>query len=594
MTSILADVQLHLVETIDDLFTLKRWLSERRETPLAFDTESSGLAPRRDKLRLVQFGDLHQGFAIPWEQWGGAALEILNTYEGEFVAHNSIFDIRFLTVHAGWDAPWHRIHDTLTLARLQDPTRQNGLKPLAKRLVDPYSAAGQRELDAGFAANGWDWATVPLDFPPYWLYSALDGVLTSHLYQQIGPRIAQDCPEAYSLERSANRICTSMMLNGLLLDVPYVERSINDFDGKSAQIRSWLKSAHKITSPKSSGQIAKAMEGVGQRILFFTERNAPQFDKDALAFYEKFGENTAVRQLAQYIRAVRHIEDIRDRYSMKFLELRDSDNLISCNINVMGARTGRMSISDPALQQLPRDDKVIRGSFIPRPGHVFISCDLDQVEMRLMAHLSEDEGLIQAFKEADNGGADFFTSVARVLYRDDALAKSDPRRQLVKNSSYARAYGGGTEKLAATAGVSTTEIKVFEDLFDQRFPGMRTLMNRLEGDAKAAFRRGERGGVRLGDGRFLPCDQGKEYANLNYDIQGEAARYMKICLSNIDAAGLTNYLRLPVHDEAILEVPAEDAEDALRTVQNCMTNLHDYRVPLTAGGAILTERWQKV
>jgi DNA polymerase-1 len=153
----------------------------------------------------------------------------------------------------------------------------------------------------------------------------------------------------------------------MLLDVPYVEKSIADFDTKSTQIRAWLKSAHKITSPKSSGQIARAVEACGQKILFHTDRGAPQFDKDALKFYADHGENTAVRQLAQYIRAVRHIEDIRDRYSAKFLELRDANDIIHCNVNVMGARTGRMSVSDPALQQLPRDDKVIRGSFIPRP-----------------------------------------------------------------------------------------------------------------------------------------------------------------------------------------------------------------------------------
>jgi DNA polymerase-1 len=335
------------------------------------------------------------------------------------------------------------------------------------------------------------------------------------------------------------------------------------------------------------------MEALGQDNQFWTDRNAPRFDKDALAYYEKAGENAAVRQLAQYIRAVRHIEDIRDRYSAKFLELRDRHDVVHCNVNVMGARTGRMSVSDPALQQLPRDDKVIRGSFIPRPGHVFISCDLDQVEMRILAHLSRDPGLIEAFREADNGGADFFTAVARVLYRNDTLIKSDPRRQLVKNSSYARAYGGGTEKLAMTAGVSTAEIKVFEDLFDSRFPGMRTLMDTLERDAKNAFRRGDRGGVRLEDGRFLPCDKGKEYTNLNYDIQGTAAIIMKRLLANIDAAGLGDMLVLVVHDEAILEVPIEQADEVLKIVQDCMTDRQNYLVPLTAGGTILTERWQK-
>lgn len=592
-TSPLADVRLHLVESVDDAAALKSWLSQRRDTPLGLDTETSGLSPYRDRLRTIQVGDAREGWTIPWPHWGGLALEIFRQYDGEYVAHNSPFDWQFIAEHTGYEIPPERLHDTLTLARLDDPTRDNRLKPLNKRFVDPTAAIGQRELDEGMSANGWTWGTVPLDFPPYWIYASLDPVETVHLYPHLASRVNATCSEAYSLERAANRICTMMMRKGMLLDVPYVQQSIDEFDAKSNEIRSWLKSAHKISSPKSSGQIAKAMESLGQKVLFFTDKNAPQFDKDALKAYADHGENAAVRQLAQYIRAVRHIEDIRDRYSAKFLELRDASDVVHCNINVMGARTGRMSVSDPALQQLPRDDKVIRGSFTPRPGHVFISCDLDQIEMRILAHLSKDPGLIDAFREADGGGADFFTAIARVLYHDFSLTKADPRRQLVKNCSYARAYGGGPERLAATARVTIPEIKVFEDIFDRRFPGVARLMDHLEYEAESAFRRGDVGGVRLEDGRFLPCDRGKEYTALNYAIQGTAAIIMKRLLVNMVAAGIAHMLVLVVHDEAILEVPIEQAEEVLRIVEDCMTDRINYRVPLTAGGVILTERWQK-
>lgn len=593
----LIDVQLHLVESVDDAMAFMTWLGQRRDTPLGLDTETSGLSPYRDTLRTIQIGDLHDGWVIPWQEWGGVAREAFRRYTGELVAHNLPFDWQFIAEHTGIELPWERLHDTLPMARLDDPTRSNGLKPLVKKLVDPTAAAGQRELDEGMGANGWTWATVPMDYPPYWIYAALDPVETVHLERHLAPRIQASCPEAYSLERATNRICTQMMRKGMLLDVPYVQKSMDEFDAKSDQIRAWLKSAHKITSPKSSAQIARSFEALGQAIPsspeFWTERHAPKFDKDTLAFYSKKGENTAVRQLAQYIRAVRHIEDIRDRYSAKFLELRDAHDVIHCNINPMGARTGRMSVSDPALQQLPRDDKVIRGSFIPRPGHVFISVDLDQVEARLLAHLSQDPGLIQAFLEADTTGPDFFTVVARALYGDDTLVKSDPRRQLTKNSVYAKAYGGGREKIAMTSGASLDHVAFFETMFESRFPGMKRLMTQLEQDAKGAFRRGQRGGVRLEDGRFLPCDKGKEYATLNYDIQGTAAIFMKRALTHMDAAGIGHMLVLVVHDEAILEVPIGQAEEVLRIVQDCMTDRTNYLVPLTAGGTILTERWQK-
>lgn len=590
----LSGVSLNLVESVADAAALMSWLSQRRpDECIAIDTESGGLSPERDALRLVQVGDGRTGWAIPWERWGGVVLEILRAWRGRWITHNGVFDWRFIEHHTGFELPWDRLDDTLTMARLDDPTRANGLKPLSKKLIDRRAVAGQQALDDGMRANGWTWATVPIDYPPYWAYGSLDPVLTTHLHNYFSPVIEETCPEAYSLERSANRLCALMMRSGMLIDVPYVERSVEQFNTSSAEIRSWLKSRHKITSPKSGGQIRRAFENLGQEILFWTDRNAPQFDKDALSFYEKEGQNGAVKQLAKLIRAVRHIEDIRDRYSKKFLELRDSDGVIHCNINVMGARTGRMSVSDPALQQLPRDDKVIRGSFVPRPGHVFITCDLDQVEARLLAALSRDPGLIQAFHEADTTGPDFFTVVARALYRDESIVKDDSRRQLTKNSVYTKAFGGGLERLRITAGVTLEEGAAFEEMFNSRFPGMKKLMGRLEADAKVAIRRGMRGGVRLEDGRFLPCDEGREYATLNYYIQGTAARRMKVFLAHMDAAGLTEFMRLVVHDEIILEVPVDQAEEVLKTVEACMTDRDSYSVPLTAGGSVLTERWQK-
>lgn len=592
-TSPLADVELHIVESVSDAMELKRWLSQRREGPLGLDTETGGLSPYRDKLRTIQVGDKKHGWLIPWEQWGGVALEVFREYEGDYTLHNAPFDWQFIREHTGVDLAWERLDDTLTGARLLDPTADNRLKPLNRRYVDPAAALGQQELDEGMKANGWGWHDVPIDFPPYWIYGALDPVESVHLHGHIIPRVQTTCPDAYSLERAATRICTHMMRTGLQLDIPYVEKSIDDFDTKSTQIRGWLKSAHKITSPKSSGQIAKALENAGQKILKYTDRGAPQFDKEWLDIYANRGENEAVRQLAQYIRAVRHIEDIRDRYATKFVALADANGVVHCNINVTGARTHRMSIDTPALQQLPRDDKVIRGSFIPRPGHVFISVDLDQVEARLMAHLSADPGLIEAFRLADTIGPDFFTVVARTLYDDPTLDKTSIFRQMTKNSVYAKAYGGGQEKIAMMSGASLDGVAAFEAMFDSRFPGMRKLMTGVERDAKQAFYRGERGGVRLEDGRFLPCDKGKEYATLNYLIQGTAAIYMKRCLIALDNAGLLPMLRLPIHDEILLEAPVDQADEILKIVEDCMTDLINYRVPLTAGGKILTERWQK-
>lgn len=588
----LAGVQLHLVETIDDAMALKRWLGERHEGLLCVDTESGGLSPWKHRLRMVQFGDMRTGFAVPWERWGGVALEILNSWEGEWGAHNGVFDYKFLAVQGGYDMPWERFHDTLTQARIDDPSRPNGLKPRAAADIDKRAIAGQRALDEGMAANKWGWDTVPVDYPPYWIYAALDPVLTSHLDNLYRPRVMATSPEAYDLERAANRICTKMMMKGMLLDVPYIEKAITEYAESSEKIRAWLKSTHDISSPASGGQLRRAFEKLGQEIAFWTDTGAPKFDKESLTFYQQSGQNPAVQQLAQYVLAARHTDKIPKDYLQKFLNLRDDGDILRMTINVMGAITSRMSVSEPPLQQASRDDVAVRGSFKPRDGHVYISCDLDQVEARVMADISEDPGLIAAFYEADNGGDDFFTTIASELWQEK-MTKKDPRRQLMKNFMYARGYGAGNEKLATTAKVPIDAVLRMEKLFDQRFPGMKAVMERLENDAVALRRSGKQPGVRLPSGRFIPCQPGYEFRTLNYRIQGWAAEYMKKCLVNMDNAGLGDFLVLPIHDEALLEVPADQAEEILRVVEDCMTDRTSYRVPITAGGSILPERWAK-
>lgn len=588
----LASVQLTLVESIDEAMALKRWLGERHEGLMCVDTESGGLSPWRHRLRMVQFGDMHTGWAVPWERWGGVALEILNAWEGDWGAHNGVHDYKFLSVAAGYDLPWEKLHDTLTLARIDDPSRANGLKPLGTALIDRRANRGQKALEEGMAANKWTWDTVPVDYPPYWLYSALDPVITSHLDHTIRPRVMATAPEAYALERAANRICTKMMMKGMKVDVPSVEKAIDQFASTSAAVRSWLRSAHQITSPASAGEIRRAFERLGQTILFWTDNGAPQFTKASLGFYRDFGENAAVRQLAQYVLAVRRSDKMPRDYLQKFLDLRDADDILRMSINVMGAITSRMSASDPPMHQLSRDEKTIRGSFVPRPGRVFISCDLDQIEMRMIADASGDEGLINAINQADATGTNLFLIIGSEMY-GEKITKADPRYAALKAFCYARAYGAGPATLSETAGVPVTQVQHIEELFDSRFPGMRRIMEDLEHEVGAMRRRGERAGVALPSGRFIPCEPGKDYTALNYRIQAPAAEYMKQCLVSMDNAGLGDYLLLPIHDEELLEVPAGDAEEILKVVEDCMTDRTSFRVPITAGGSILPERWVK-
>lgn len=585
----LANIQLHLVDSIDSLMEMKRWAGERRETPMGVDTESGGLSAWHTRLRTIQVGDKHHGWCVPWDRWGGGAMEILSSYEGEFTWHNLPHDARFMKVHAGYDMPWNRVHDTMIMARIDDPMRPAGLKPLVSKLIDRTALNGQKALDDGMKQQGWDWDTVPLDFAPYWIYAAMDPVLNAHLWEKLHPRVMADCPDVYDLEMATQRVTTTMMINGMLIDPPYIKAERDKLAQFSLDARAWLKKTHGITSPMSGGQIARELQNLGQEIRFFTDSGAPKMDKVSLEAYQAGTSLQVVRDLIRYLLAIRHADKLVGTYLDSFVSLADADGFLHCSINSLAARTGRMSVSEPSLQNLPRDDKVVRGSFKPRTGNVFISCDLDQVEARMAAHFSEDPGLIQAFLDADQYGTDFFCGIAGGIFGEEIL-KGDHRRQMTKNTVYGSLYGSGIGTMARTAGVTYDQMAPVKMAFDDRFPGLKRLADEITEEAMSS----SPPSIRTPMNRRLVMDKGREYTqSLNALIQGHAAEYMKKCLLNLDAAGLLEEMRLPIHDECILEVPAEEAQERLRLIEECMTDRINYRVPITAGGKIMETRWAK-
>ena len=591
----LSNVSLQLVESLDDALAMSRWLGERRETPVGIDVESGGLDPFRQELRLVQLGDKHTGWSVPFPLWGGFAQELMQRYDGQWVGHNVQFDWRFIKRHAGIELPWHQMDDTMVMAAVIDPTATKGLKPLSSRLIDKNATAGQRLLDDGMKANGWTWATVPYNFPPYWAYASLDPVLTCRLWEIQQGQIYGTRNEAiYQMEIGTCRVAANMMDHGMLIDEAYIHDAIAKLDDFAGQARTWLKEVFGVTSLLAARQLAKAFASLGWEITQTTPTGQPKVDKELLELLSLETDQVPERvtQLAKTVLQARHVEKVKGSYLEKFLELADGDGFVHPQINTLQARTGRMSITEPALQTLHRDDKIVRGAFIPRPGHSFITCDYSQVEMRLAAALSEDEGLIAAFAEADSGGRDFYSGIAGTMFGEE-ISKKDHRRQAVKSMSYAKLYGASVGTMARTVGLPVDQVKAIDQMFVETFPGLDLLARRTVHEAKMMAMNGERPATFTTSGRFLPCDKGREFALMNYKLQGEAAEVLKRATLECDAAGLGEYMRLPVHDEIIFEVPNDLVEEVTPIIVSSMEDRTRYPVPLTCDAAVLTERWQK-
>jgi DNA polymerase-1 len=251
-----------------------------------------------------------------------------------------------------------------------------------------------------------------------------------------------------------------------------------------------------------------------------------------------------------------------------------------------------MSITDPALQTLPKGDDVVRTAFLPKDDdHVIVTSDLDQVEFRMFASLSQDPNLIHLFHRSDATGSDPFTEIGREVYQEPNMSRSDKRRNLIKGVVYGRLYGAGVAKQALTAGVPESQMRAVSDSFDLNYPGMISFQKKIEDIGMRRLRSEGQGYVHTWTGRRLPCDDDRTYTLTNYLIQGGAAEVFKSNLIKLDQADLTELLIVPVHDEIVLNCPRDQVEEVMRTVKQCMTTTEGWAVPLTSGIDGPMENW---
>jgi DNA polymerase-1 len=597
----LSQVQLHLVDSVEKAEEFLRWMSERRpHNAISVDIETGELPgnPKKDafspwhgRIRLVQVGDGMQGWAIPWESWAGVFYQAMKEFSGPVICHNIAFEAKWFAVKSEWEMPWDRAHDTMIMARIINPLGAAGLKPLSAQFIDRHSAQLQEGLDIGMIKNGWTWGTVPVTYEPYWAYGALDTVLTTRLwemfYQQCGPE--GPYYKAYELEMAVRKIATRMEVNGARIDLEYSKDKYEELIDYTERTKLWFYNTYN-SSMTSNQQLVRTFEGLGAELTAFTPSGQKSASKDEIKRLAIEG-NAEVKNLAEVVLKQRKADKLASTYFSNFME-KNSNGFLHPSINTLAARTSRMSITEPALQTLPKGDDVVRRAFIPKDeNHVIITSDLDQVEFRMFASMSGDPNLIELFNRADAEGSDPFTEIGRQVYQDPTMIKSDKRRNLIKGVVYGRLYGAGVAKQALTAGVPKENMQAVSDSFDANYPGMAMFQKQVNDVGQQRYRNEGEGYVHTWTGRRLPCDDDRTYTLVNYLVQGGAAEVFKSNLVKLDAADLTDYLIVPVHDEIVLQAPRENAEEIKRIVKECMTTTEGWAVPLTADVDGPLENW---
>lgn len=580
-------VKLKLVDSIQEAFNLLNWLNERRPlNALAIDLETEGLDRQNHNIKLAQIGDGMTGWAIPWDHWNGVVRDVVNRWDGDWLTFNGpCFDLVFLR-RAGIEIPQHKVKDGMVRAAINEPHMSKGLKQQAGRHVDA-AAGGLGEVLKGTA---WTWESVPVTYEPYWTYGALDTVLTYRLEEFHRPITERECLEAYELELATQFVTERMERYGVHVDRAGAQAAYARFMKFCNEVEQWCVQNYGV-KPGSNQAVVKILQEAGHTFSKATASGAVALDADVLEGIE--------HPLAQQVLARRQLQKLASTYLKFYVERADASDLLHPSINTLGARTSRMSVSEPNMQNLPRPGVSAAADFVRNqvtsryvPAGLseqewiaivhgsLLMCDFSQIEMRLLSHFAREEAMIAAFKDTSQ---DFFVTLARQIYSDDTITKKDQRRQVTKNGGYAKIYGAGARKFGQTARIPESQARDFMRWFDNLYPGVQRFTNETLNEA---FERQKAEGLAYVrspfTGRRFVADSRKEYAVVNYLIQGSAAEILKRKILELDAAGLGPWMILPVHDEVILDVPGEYVLDVAETLQHVMNDDKLLAVPIEA------------
>lgn len=572
----LPDLEVNFVDSLPEAERFMRWLGERRATPLAIDTETTGLG-WADTVRLIQFGDGAGGWAVPVRDWRGVAASALSAVAASqqpVIFHNSQFDLHKLE-NDGFEIPaFSAVHDTLVMSRLKDPARSAGLKPLCERLFGTEATAGQGLLKQEMADNRWTWATIPDDHPSYWQYGVLDTCLTALAAEQLLPQV----PAAvYEREMAVLGVMYGAERRGMRIDPDYTSALLAEWREELAGLRSQLKEAG-LDRPGSNHEVTLILRGAGWEPDEFTPTGLPALDKKVLNALEADARFAAVASpLLRYRRLAKWCSTYLERF------LRDGP-VLHPEINTLGARTGRMTVRNPGLHTLPSKEASIRNCVVPRDGSVLCAIDYRQMEPRLTASYANDENLISAFL-ADE---DLYTYCAEQVY---GAGNGNEYRGVFKAVMLARAYGAGPAKMASTAGVSEDQIQAVIDGLDRRFPDLARFFSDVQHQAKVRLALDGEPYVVSHGGRRVVGEADKIYAMVNALIQASSADVFKEGIVAVDAAGLGDRVVLPIHDELLFDFPKKEADEMGRAAQEAMEDHTSFRVPMICEVTNNLTRW---
>lgn len=579
-----------LIETEEDAHKLFDFFITKRI--LCLDTETTSINPIDAELVGLSFS-VEEGkafyVAIPAER--KKAERIVNIFKPLYesskilkIGQNIKYDMEVLMNYGvRLAAP---MFDTMLAHYVLQPEQKHNMDILAETLLN-YQTIHIDELIGPKGKSQKNMRDIsPADICDY---AAEDADITLRLYNVLKPRLKEADVEDlfYNIEMPLVPVLAEMEMNGVLLDTNALAETSKVFTDRMTQIEKniYELAGHQfnIASPKQVGEVLFG----GMKIV----------DKPKKT---KTGQYVTSEEVLQQLRSKAPIVDhILEHRGLKKLLGTYVDALpklinphtghIHTSFNQAVTATGRLSSSDPNLQNIPvrgEDGKEIRKCFIPEPGCLFFSADYSQIELRVMAHLSGDKNMIEAFRE----GYDIHAATAARIYKEDINEVTRDQRTKAKRANFGIIYGITVFGLAERLEISRDEAKQLIDGYFETFPQVHDYMEKAKqlarehGYAETFFHRR----------RYLPditshnatVRNFAERNAINAPIQGSAADIIKIAMIRIyerfRREGIKSKMILQVHDELNFSVLPEEKEQVEKIVLEEMQNAYPLQVPLVA------------
>jgi DNA polymerase I len=585
-------------ETVLTTERLEQWIERLRAAPLAaLDTETDTLDAMRARIVGISFavqpGEAayvpmaHDYPGAPDQLSREAVLALLKPWledaQAPKVGQNIKYDSHALANHGVIVRGWQ--HDTLLQSYVLEAHRPHNLESLAERHLNRKGLS--YEDVCGRGANQIAFSQVELSRATE--YSGEDSEMTLQVHETLWPRIERESGllRVYrDIEMPVSALLARIERHGVLIDAQRLAQQSKELAERMVALE---REAHALAgqpfnlgSPKQIGDVLFGK--LGLPVKRKTASGTPSTDEDVLQ------ELAADYPLPARILEHRGLSKLKGTYTDKLPQMvNPATGRVHTTYAQAVAVTGRLASNDPNLQNIPirtPEGRRVREAFIAPPRHCIVSADYSQIELRIMAHISGDEGLTRAFAQ----GMDMHRATASEVFSVPPDQVTPEQRRYAKTINFGLIYGMGAFGLATSLGIEKSAAAAYIERYFQRFAGVKRYMDQTKaraaqlGYVQTLFgRRIELPDIRGGSG---PRRAGAERQAINAPMQGTAADLIKLAMIAVQAAIDAQHRRtamvMQVHDELVFEVPDDELDWAQAELPRLMAGVATLSVPLLA------------